>query len=144
MQAYHAIEPDPPLAGWGIRSLLLAPLGSRDGQTVGTRISSLGGRFEQEVELFAALAAVIDDPTGYGLFVMACDSYGGLEAGKKACNALVAAQAHVPAILIARDCGVQSFPEGRDAPIILRAPLSDISLRVAIEHALRERLWRAA
>jgi hypothetical protein len=40
---------------------------------------------------------------------------------------------------------VQVFPEDRSAPILLRAPLSAVSLRVGFEHALRERrLWRAA
>jgi len=43
-------------------------------------------------------------------------------------------------ILVSRDCPNQVFPAERRAPIVLRAPLSAVSLRVGFEHALRDRL----
>lgn len=130
------------LVGWGVRVLLLtdAPTGM-----VAARLAGLGGVVETEGELFASLAAVIDDPLGYGLYVMDCDAFGGIETGKRAAVQLVGAGMRVPVILISKECRAQSFPEDSTAPILLRAPLSAVALRVGFEHALRHRmLWRAA
>jgi hypothetical protein len=88
---------------------------------------------------------MIDDPQGYGLFVMDTDAFGGLEAGLRAFQMLRAADVRVPVILVGRDCGAQVFPDERSAPIMLKAPLSMVSLRVGFEHALHDRVvWRAA
>jgi hypothetical protein len=88
---------------------------------------------------------MIDDPMGYGLFVMDCDALGGVEAGMRAAATLAAVQSRVPVILISREFSAQVFPQDRDAPVCLRAPMSAVSLRVGFEHALRDRLmWRAA
>ncbi len=105
----------------------------------------MAGLLKSETEVFTALEAVIDDPAGYGLFIMDCDAFGGLEAGLKAFATLGLTKARVPVILISKECGEQTFPEDRSAPIILRSPLSAVSMRVGFEHALRDRfMWRAA
>lgn len=54
------------------------------------RIAGLGGAVEIETEVYSALAAMIDDPMGYGLFVMDCDGLGGIEAGERAAITLAA------------------------------------------------------
>ena len=131
--------------GRGVRVLLM----SSEGETGVTsrRLASLGGQVEVEAELFSALAALIDDPAGYGLFVMDCDgeNVGGLAAGRRAVQMLGDVVLRVPVMLVSRERGEQGFPNDRSAPIMLRAPLTSVSLRVGLEHALPDRLfYRAA
>ena len=130
------------LVGWGVRVLMLA-----DGVDRGAkeRLVGLGGKVDTETELYTALAAMMDDPLGYGLFVMDTDAFGGIEAGLRAFQMLRAADVRIPVILVGRDCGRQVFPEERSAPILLQAPVSMVSMRVGFEHALHDRIiWRAA
>jgi hypothetical protein len=126
------------LVGWGIRVMLA----SRDGTDgpVARRLAGLGGQVECHEEVYTALSQLIDDPYGYGLLVIECDSFGGLDAVRKACGMLGEEAGRVPVILVSRDCPNQVFPAERRAPIVLRAPLSAVSLRVGFEHALRDRL----
>jgi hypothetical protein len=50
----------------------------------------------------------------------------------------------LPVILVSRECQQQQFPEDRGDAVVLRAPLSAVSLRVGFEHALRDRLLMRA
>ena len=130
------------LVGWSVRILMLS-----DGTDVAAqdRLGALGGKVDTETELYTALAAMIDDPLGYALFVMDVDAFGGMDAGLRAFSMLRAADVRIPVILVGRDCGKQVFPEERSAPILLQAPLSMVSLRVGFEHAIHDRvIWRAA
>lgn len=127
---------------WGVRILVLAR--AADDPLI-SRISALGGPVEAETELYAALSALIDDPSGYGLFVMDADAHGGCEVAAQAVRTLSAVASRVPVIIVSRQHERQVFPQDRNAPVCLRAPLSSISLRVGFEHALRDRLiWAAA
>lgn len=143
MQFIHDFDHETALpVGWGVRVLVLA---SSAEDPLVARVAALGGPVEVETELYAALAAMIDDPTGYGLFVMDCDGFGGGEAGQRARRALAAVQSRVPVILLSREHDHHAFPQEREAAVTLRAPVSAVSLRVGFEHALRDRLaWRAA
>ena len=143
MQLFRKTDRDNAIrVGWGVRVMLLTA-DSED--PLATRIAGLGGLVETEGEQFAALSAVIDDPVGYGLFVMDCDSLGGLQAGRRAFAMLAATGSRVPVILVSADCARPSFPDDRSAPIEIRASASPVPMRVAVEHALRGRLiWRAA
>jgi hypothetical protein len=128
--------------GWGVRVLVLA---SGEDDPLVNRVAALGGPVEVEAEFYSALSAMIDDPTGYGLFVMDCDAFGGLETGQRAQMALAAVQSRIPVILLSREQGRHDFPMDRNTPVCLRAPVSAVSFRVGFEHALRDRLaWRAA
>lgn len=128
--------------GLGVRVLLLAQEAAQGGLTA--RIAALGGRVEAEHELYAGLSMLLDDPGGYGLFVMACDGYGGISGGYRAFSRLSAVTQRIPVILISSDCRQQTFPADRGAPVLLRSPLSAVSLRIGLEYALRDRLvWLA-
>jgi hypothetical protein len=145
MQMFRALDSEAALVGWGVRVLFLAEDGTKATQAAAQRIAGFGGLIEQHAEVFTALEAMIDDPVGYALFIMDCDAFGGLEHGRKAVAMLRGAGGRVPVILVSRDCGEQVFPDDRAAPILLRAPLSAVSLRVGYEHALRDRvIWKAA
>ena len=51
----------------------------------------------------------------------------------------------VSVILVSTECSDQRFPQDRCAPVVLRSPMTAVSLKVGFEHALRERfLYQAA
>ena len=125
------------LVGWGVRTLLLS------GDTAGVterRLAGLGGQVEMVDELFLALDALISDPSGFGLFVMDADVFGGVQAGMRAFHLLGDVARRVPMILISKEIQDQVFPDGTDMPTMLRGPLSAVALRVGFEHALRGRM----
>ena len=123
--------------GFGIRVLLV----TADLQSpVRQKLAGLGSLVELTADLFQGLESAIDDPADYGLFVIDCDSIGGLAAGRRAFSMLGEVARRLPVILISGDCQQQQFPEDRSSAVVLRAPLSAVSLRVGFEHALRDRL----
>ena len=124
--------------GFGIRVLLVTSEAVEN--SVRHRLASLGSLVELTADLFMGLEAAIDDLAGYGLFVIDCDSIGGIEAGRRAFGMLGETAHRLPVILISKECQQQHFPEDRRTPVLLRAPLSAVSMRVGFEHALRERL----
>lgn len=145
MQYFSPVGQDAALVGWGVKVMLLAAEESTGAAGITERLAGFGGQVERETELFTALEALIDDPAGYGLFVMECEGLGGLELGLKAFSMLGELKSRMPVILVSRECTAQVFPEDRNAPILLRSPLSAVALRVGFEYALRERtLWYAA
>ena len=145
MQIFRADSHEAELVGWGVRVLIVSDPRATGTESGMRRISGFGGLVDQQDELYAGLGAMLDDPAGYGLFIMLCDELGGLEAGHKAHDLLRGSNCTAPVILISTEVSEQSFPEDRGAPILLRSPLSAVSMRVGFEHALRERMiWQAA
>ncbi len=124
--------------GFGLRVMIVA-LGGGIGE-MSQRVAGLGGQVEDFDELFTGLSHLIDDPYGYGLCVVDCDAFGGLDLVRRACQRLSDEAARVPVMLISRDCKTQIFPNDRHLPVVLRAPVSAVSFRVGFEHALRDRL----
>ncbi|MFN4159011.1 MAG: hypothetical protein ACK4GO_11490 [Gemmobacter sp.] len=120
--------------------MLLSPNGGEGPGRIADRIAGFGGLIEAEADLFAAIEAMQSDAIGYGLFIMECDAYGGLEVGRRALAMMGRSAEHTKVILISREVVVQTFPEGPSLPILLRSPISAVSLRVGFEHALRDRL----
>lgn len=143
MQQHHDFNRfDAQVVGWNLRILLLTGALS---DPLAAKVASLGGPVEVETELNAGIAAMIDDPTGYGLLVVDCDAFGGVEAGERILTTLAAVGATLPKILISRAFQAQIFPDCGQQPVRLRGPISALSLRIGCEHALRDRLlWRAA
>ena len=145
MHVIRSLEQDTAaMVGRAVRVLLL----TAEGETgmMGRRLASLGGRVDVVDELFAALSDLIDDPAGYALFVVDCDcaQVGGLEAAQRAMKMLGDVAQRVSVILVSNECRDQRFPQERTAPVVLRAPLSAVSLKVGFEHALRERFLHLA
>lgn len=124
--------------GFGIRVLLVTTEALEN--PVRHKLAGLGSLVELTDDLFLGLEAAIEDPAGYGLFVIDCDAIGGIDAGRRAFAMLGEVGRRLPVILISRECQGQQFPEDRSSPVLLRAPLSAVSLRVGFEHALRDRL----
>lgn len=141
MQAIHSFEQgQASMVGFGIRVLLISQDNAENPHR--RKLAGLGSLVEATDDLFLGLEAVIEDPAGYGLCVIDCDAIGGLDAGRRAFAMLGDIPRRVPVILISSECQTQQFPEDRISPVMLRAPLSSLSMRVGFEHALRERLMR--
>lgn len=145
MQFFRQDEADvAAVVSWGVRVLLLAAEDSVDGGTVhnqiANRIARLGGVIETEMDAFAALETLTMDGTGFGLFVINCDHVGGLEAGRKLVCLMYKGGVDMPVILVSTECGASEFPNDNNAPVVLRAPLSGVAIRVGFEHAMRNRL----
>lgn len=122
--------------GRAVRALVLSAMES-DATMV--RVTGLGCQTEHADELYTALDTLMSDPAGFGLFVIDSDAIGGLAAGERAFRLLGDVARRVPVIVISRECTEQVFPEGRESATVLRAPLSAVSLRVGVDHALRAR-----
>ena len=127
------------LVGLGARVLLLAPE-QDEAARLSRLIAGFGGRVDHEVEVYSALSALIDDPRGWDLFVVACDGLGGIDVGRRAHRMLGGVVERMPTILISCECGEQTFPEARGEPVVLRAEMSPAALRLGMEHALRGRM----
>ena len=138
MQLIHAFPQPEFRAGAGVRVLLL----SGQPAPLSLRLEALGARVETSPELYTALSEIMDDPSGAGLFVVDCDTIGceGPEAVRRALGVLAETRRSLPVILISAHIRQQSFPEERGQPVLLRAPLSAVSLKVGFEHALRDRI----
>ena len=132
------VQDDTALVGWGVTALL-ASSGGDDGATE-QRLAGLGVWVAGQGGLYDMLAEVLDDPRGADLLVMECDRIGGLDAGRRAFCILADAKVRMPVLLISSDCEQQTFPMGREAPFLLRAPLSAVALRLALETAFPARL----
>ena len=128
------------IVGWGVRVMLLSPAATVTDSRVAIRIAGLGGTIEMEGDAFDALDAMIGNSTGYGLFVIECDAFGGLDAARELVSMLHRGGISLPTILVSSECGEQEFPDERNIPVVLRAPISAVGLRVGFEHAMRDRL----
>jgi hypothetical protein len=146
MQIIRSLEQDnAAIVGRAVRALLLTT--DAEAGVMERRLAALGARVDVVDELFTALSDLIDDPTGYAMFVVDCDSatVGGLEAARNAVKMLGEVALRVSVILVSSECRDQRFPQERGAPVVLRAPMTAVSLKVGFEHALRERfLYQAA
>lgn len=141
MQFFRQNESDvSAIVGWGVRVMLLTSAEEVTHSKSAVRIAGLGGHVEIENEAFSALDTLILDETGYGLLVIECDSFGGLAAGRNLVSMLHKGDVSLPVILVSSECTEQEFPYEGNAPVVLRAPISAVSLRVGFEHAMRDRL----
>lgn len=138
MQMFKTLERDDAArVGWGVRVLLASPSGSSG--HIATRLAGLGGQVEVQAHLFDALSHLAEAPRGTQMLVIECDAYGGIEAGQRGFAMLAPQTRRLPVVLITGACREQTFPQHRDAPFVLRAPVSAVALRVVFEVAFRGR-----
>ncbi|MDN5788967.1 hypothetical protein [Pseudorhodobacter sp.] len=127
------------IVGWGARVMLLADATEPRDSKAGIRIAGLGGQIELRNDAFSAINALKADLADFDLFVIECDPMGGLAASEKLVALLREDGVGMPVILVSSECREQAFPQETCDPIILRAPVSAVSLRVGFEHAMRDR-----
>ncbi len=138
MQMFRTLEQDSAArVGLGVQVLLASPTGV-DGP-IARHLAGLGGRVEIEHQFYDALSQLIDDPRAAQILVVDCDAYGGFDAGQHGFAILAEHASFLPVILISADCREQIFPQGRKAPILLRAPVTAVALRVAFDAAFQGR-----
>lgn len=105
------------------------------------RLAALGAELRIVEELYDALAILSDDPRDSDLLVVDCDGYGGVDRVQAMVGMLPAQQvtAAPRVILTGSDCAEQQFDGGQGQPILLRAPLTGLSLRLALDSLFRLR-----
>lgn len=122
----------------GVRVMLLTDL--PEGATA-HRLAGLGSVLEVEEDFHTALAAMIDDPLGYDLFVMDCDGYGGIEAAERAIALLISAEARMRVMLLSAEFDVPAYPLGRRTAVCLPNSVPEEGFRRGFDHALRDRAF---
>lgn len=138
MQYVRRIEPDRSgLVGFGVRTLVVSA--SDRCHDLVARISGLGTAVDIETDIYRAIERVTDDLGAFNICMVDCDSFGGLEVGRRFVHFLGEAISYLPIILLSRDVPTQYFSEHHTEPSVLRLPLSPVSARVGFEHSLRER-----
>lgn len=120
----------------GVRVMFLTD--DPDSRT-GKRLADYGSVVDVVVELEDAVAAILDDPFGYDLFVMECDGFGGISGAEQAVSSLIAGEAKMRVILVSREFDVPAYPLGRRTAVCLPEDVSDASFRIGFDHVLRDR-----
>lgn len=143
MQANHSFDISGAIQiGFAVRVLCVS---GQSGSQLPARLGAFGAMVDMESEVYAALSTVIDDPIGYSLLVVDCDTLAGDDVAATVQRTLRMVEARVPVMLISTAFPAQVFPDAREEPVRLRAPLSDLSLRVGYEHSLRDLVrWNPA
>lgn len=144
MEFSPIFEKDAALVGLGIRAILAGTAGRGDDQVV-ERLTRAGVFVDPVGDVFTAMSALIDDPADYALLVVRAAPGEQVEDLERNLRKLGDLRRRIPVIIISEDCREQVFPTDRAEAIRLRAPLSAVSLRVALEHGLRDRvMWHIA
>jgi hypothetical protein len=120
----------------GVRVMLLTD--RAEGNT-GRRLASYGSLVDTADALEEAVSAVLEDPFGYDLFVMDCDSFGGVEGAERAISALISGGARMRIMLVSRDFDVPAYPLGRRTAVCLPEDVGEESFRIGFDHVLRDR-----
>lgn len=124
--------------GWPIRTMLVA--GPDGGAVTEKRLAGIGAQVQRAGDIYTAMSDVVDDPGYYDMMIVECDGLGGVAEARRIVKLMGDTMVSVPVILITSDCQTQVFALERHEPTVLRAPLSPVSMRVAFEHVLRDRL----
>jgi hypothetical protein len=120
----------------GVRVMLLTD--RVDGRTA-RRLAQYGSLVDVLEDLDEAVAAILEDPLGYDLFVMECDGFGGIAGAEQAISALIAGDAKMRIMLVSSEFDVPAYPLGRRTAVCLPEDVSDASFRIGFDHVLRDR-----
>lgn len=120
----------------GVRVMLLTD--QSEGRTW-QRLADYGSVVDHADDLEEAVAAILDDPFGYDLFVMECDAFGGIAGAERAISTLIAGAAKMRVMLVSREFEVPTYPLGRRTAVCLPDDVSDASFRIGFAHVLRDR-----
>lgn len=120
----------------GVRVMLLTD--DAESRTA-KRLATFGSVVDVADDLEAAVAAILDDPFGYDLFVMDCDGFGGVLGAEQAISSLIAGEAKMRVLLVSREFDVPAYPLGRRTAVCLPDDVSDTSFRIGFDHVLRDR-----
>ena len=134
MQMFRPIVPKAAdRVGWGVLALLVTR--APDGGDVAARLGELGVQVRVHDTLADLLAHGIAKGVWVDMVVIDCDQAGGVATGWWVLDVVRSVSTSVPVMLIASDCAEQCFPTTCASPFLLRAPVSTIALRIALETA---------
>lgn len=118
-------------------------LGRADGAAaqVMNKLQAVQARFRIEEDLYGGLGEVAVDPMGWSVVVIVADDIGGLRQAQRAFGWLRSAAPGLRALIISSEVDRHIIPDGCRvlSPIVLRAPVSMLSLQLGIDTLLRDR-----
>lgn len=123
---------------WSVHAMLVAEPAAVG--SIQERLEGIGADVERVDNLYTGLSVVTEDPSHYDLLVVECDHLGGIDEARRIVKLMGEAILSVPVLLVSSACQTQIFAQERHEPTVLRAPLSAVSMRVAFEHVMRDRL----
>lgn len=136
MQFFKPItQEETALVGFGLAVMMVAPPGAAATEQKTGRLAGLGCTITLEPDVAGAISALCEG--GQDLVVIDAEAVGGLYTAQSIVSLMRRGGADMPAIIVSQGLHQQTFPEDPAEPVILRAPLSAVGLRVAIEFALR-------
>jgi hypothetical protein len=103
------------------------------------RLAAAGAELRMVDELYDALAMLSDDPRDSDLLVVDCEGFGGLERVRAMIGMLPPQQVPLRIVLTAKECADQRFDWGQGRPVVLRAPVTGLALRLALDSLFRLR-----
>lgn len=137
MQFFRPItRDDAALVGFGLAVMMVAPHGVRSTEQKTGRLAGLGCSITVEPDVRRALAAMAVHR--YDLLVVDAEATAGLPAAQAVLALMRRSGVATPAIIVSHGIREQTFPSDPAEPVLLRAPLSAVGLRVAVEYALRD------
>lgn len=142
----HNVVPDHAFAARrDIRVMLLTDANDDARLALAMRLKRFSARIDTEDNLFCAVETVQTCSTGYGLFIMDCQPFGGISAARQVLTMLGNCRSTLHIILIGDGIETETFPGDESGLTLLNAPLSNDVLRSALDYATRYRLiWKAA
>jgi hypothetical protein len=138
MQFFHPIaQDDAALVGFGLAVMLVAPNGAPTTEQKAGRLAGLGCTITVEPNVRRAQAAMASGQ--HDLLVIDAEATGGLTAALSVLSSMRRSGIETRAIIVSHGVKEQTFPVDPMEPILLRAPMSAVGVRVAVEYALRDR-----
>lgn len=136
MQFFRPIEKgDAALVGFGLAVMMVAPQGVPATLQKTGRLAGLGCAITIEPDVGRAMAAMAVHH--HDLLVIDAEAGGGLATARALLSLMRRSGVETPAIIVSQGVPAQAFPDDPGEPVLLRAPLSAVGLRVAVEFALR-------
>lgn len=139
MQFFQPIlQADAALVGFGLAVMMVAPQGADATEQKVGRLAGLGCAITVEPDVGLALVALAAGT--HDLLVIDAEAAGGLPTARAVLSMMRRSGVKTSAIIVSQGVKEQTFPLDPAEPVLLRAPLSAVGLRVAVEYALRDRL----
>jgi hypothetical protein len=120
----------------GVRVMLVTD--QPEGATA-SRLIGYGSFLDIEDAVEVGVAAILEDPMGYDLFVLDCDAFGGIDAAEVAIAALIEGDARMRVLLVSREFDEPAYPLGRRSAVCLPVITDEDEFRRGFDHVLRDR-----
>ena len=105
------------------------------------KLDGIGANVRIEEDLYDGLGEVAVDTSAWSMVVFVADDIGGIKEARRAFGWLRAAAPGLRSLIVSAEVARHVIPDGcrRAAPVVLRAPVSLLSLQLGIDAVMRDR-----